>query len=183
MITIPTDLAADLRDFLSRQALSPQSSARDAEALLARLESEKTAETPTAPDLFAGFSSDSEKDLAREITTRTGRVPLVTSVTELRGQATQYFRVLRFWLRDRNGDIVERDLDLREFHEREGVKHALRVATRIARLDHSGDPLPEPVKMDPFIVAAYEQALADYGIDRAGEDHPEGWYERCRRRI
>jgi len=148
MTTIPNDLAEDLLLFLQKHALSPQSHASEAEALMVRLEShvEKalaTAATSEPPDPLAAFTDETARDLAGYIAKRTGLVPVLTTSydpgTKHREPVT--FNVLRFWMRDRDGMPVTRDLDLREYHPREGVKHALRAAARTAGLDHFGAPL------------------------------------------
>jgi hypothetical protein len=99
--------------------------------------------TAAPPDPLAAFEDETARDLARYIMKRTGLVPVLTTSfdpgTKHREPAT--FNVLRFWMRDRDGMPVTRDLDLREYHPREGVKHALRAAARTAGLDHFGLPL------------------------------------------
>lgn len=144
MTTIPDDLAEDLLLFLWKHALSPQSHASEAEALMVRLEShmEKVL-PPEPPDPLAAFTDETARDLAGYIAKRTGLIPVLTTSfdpgTKHREPVT--FNVLRFWMRDRDGFPVTRDLDLREYHPREGVKHALRAAARTVGLDHFGAPL------------------------------------------
>ena len=82
-----------------------------------------------ASDPLGDFEDETERGLAAVIAKRTGIAPIVV------------LDVLRFWVRDRDGEPFMRDLDLSEYHPRERVKHALRAAVRIASLDHFGAPL------------------------------------------
>jgi hypothetical protein len=86
---------------------------------------------------------DEERVLAKEIAMKTGVAPAVVMAfdkgTKHRGAET--YKALRFWMRDRDGMIISRDLDLRDYHHREGVKHALRAVVRTTRLDHVGLPI------------------------------------------
>lgn len=132
-------------------------------------------------DAFHEFSGEQERALAHSIAVHTGIIPqIVTSFSE----DEENVRALRFWLRDHDGVVVSRDLALRDYkNAKECVKHALRDALRTARLDHTGTPVNEaPVDPKPSvetaIVAGYEQALIDFGIDKAGDFNPEGWVDR-----
>lgn len=148
-ITIPNELAEELRTFLTKLALSPQFASREAQGLLDRLEDQLDAVHPLdrepepAPDPLA---TDEARPLVSYIVKKTGVEPkLITCFdpgTKHR-EPTSYV-VLRFWIRDAEGFVATRDLDLREFkHPKEAVKHALRTATRVAGLDHHGLPFVE----------------------------------------
>lgn len=91
----------------------------------------KTEDPPVDP--LAAFSGEQERLLAQTITDQTGVVPEVVT--------TEGGRVLRFWIRDTDDEAVHRDIDLSNLHPKEGVKHALRDAVRVARLDHKGGPI------------------------------------------
>ncbi len=129
---------------------------------------------------------EQELVLARGIAEHTGIIPSVDVVLSDDEEARP---VLRFWLRDNDGAVVSRDIDLLKFDFRVSVKHALREAMRTVRLDHAGPPITDPPPAAPegpsvaqAIVAAYEQALIDFGIDKAGDFNPEGWFERALKR-
>ena len=153
MTIIPDDLAEELRDFLTGHALSPQLHARDAEALLNRLEGcmdaaerasiatlEIAKRLKIADPLAEEFPDEAPRDLARLIMAKTGVVPAVVEKMDDDVPVCSH-SALRFSLRDRDGEIATRYLDLREYHQREGVKHALRAAIRIVNLDHCGPPI------------------------------------------
>jgi hypothetical protein len=135
-------------------------------------------------DAFSAFTGEQERTLARAIAQHTGIIPQVVTALSADEEA---FPALRFWMRNSDKKIIERDLDLRQYKNgRENVKHALRDAVRTSRLDHVGGPIDElpeePAEPEPStinaIIGGYEQALDDAGIDKAGDFNPEGWYER-----
>ena len=177
MTIIPDDLAEELRDFLTGHALSPQLHARDAEALLNRLEGcmDAAERASIAPSIVAtavcatrdcvyyadheggcqardgsprtkvdplaeAFPDEAPRDLARLIMAKTGVMPAVVEKMDDDVPVCSH-SALRFSMRDRDGEIATRYLDLREYHQREGVKHALRAAIRIVNLDHCGPPI------------------------------------------
>jgi len=143
-ISVPADLAADLSDFLAKFALSPQLLAREAAGLLVRLEACDAEPIGThmkldpEPDPLLSFYDDASRDLAGHIVKKTGVAPVVAAVAGADGGPV--FLVLRFWMRNPDGTVACRELDLRERHSSEGVKHALRDALRTVRLDHVGPP-------------------------------------------
>lgn len=139
-------------------------------------------------DAFSAFEGEQERTLARAIAQHTGIIPQIVMALSSDEEA---FKALRFWMRNSDKQIVSRDIDLRSYKNvKECVKHALRDAVRTSRLDHVGGPInelpPEPAEPDPSvshaIMGGYEQALRDFGIDKAGDFNPEGWYERSMER-
>jgi len=138
---LPDVLVDDLHYFLERLALSPQLLAHEAEGLMERLEAYMKPDDlrhVEPPDPLISFDDDVSRDLAGHIMKKTGVAPVVAAMTDQSSGAA--FLVLRFWMRNPDGTVARRDLDLRERHSTEGVKHALRDALRTVRLDHVGSP-------------------------------------------
>lgn len=145
-ITIPKELAEELRTFLTKLALSPQLVSRDAQVLLDRLEERLDTVHPldAEPELDPNpLATDEARPLVSYIVKKTGVEPklIVCFDPGTKHRAPTSYTVLRFWIRDRDGFVATRDLDLREFkNPKEAVKHALRMAQRIVGLDHQGLP-------------------------------------------
>lgn len=147
-VTIPKELAEELRTFLTKLALSPQLASRDAQGLLDRLEERLDAAHPldAEPSHPNPLATEEARPLVDYIVKKTGVEPKLIVCfdpgTKHRGPTS--YTALRFWIRDRDGFVATRDLDLREFkHPKEAVKHALRMAQRIVGLDHQGPPFVE----------------------------------------